>query len=532
MRLIPLMAALLLVANVATAGVFPYAHQTQTLDNGLKVVLIPMPSEGLAAYYSIVRTGSRDEVEPGHSGFAHFFEHMMFRGTERYPGAVYDSIVTSIGADANAYTTDDWTAYHLAIAAEDLPTVIDIEADRFQNLSYPEAEFLADLNRVTENQGDPELSRLLISRSAGCPEWMRQFGVRFQSSLRGTLHLSRTNLFFLGGGKALMNTYYAAAERAGVRVVYDAEVVGLDLRDGRCHGVMVKTGGETRQLSGRAVVLSAGGFEANLEWLREAWGDAVDNFVIRGTRYNTGTLLRLMLDAGAEPVGDPRSCHAVAVDARAPQFDGGIVTRLDCLPFGVVVNNRGDRFYDEGEEAWPKRYAIWGKLVAAQPDQIAFSLTDAKAAGTFMPSVFPAIVARSIRELAAGLGLPAERVEATVAAFNAAVRPGTFNHSVLDDCRTEGLVPPKSHWAQRIDTPPFVGYPLRPGITFTYLGTRVNREARILMQDGGPSDNMFAAGEIMAGNVLGRGYAAGIGMTIGSVFGRIAGREAARHVKK
>src|SRR5687767_3456669 len=198
--------------------------------------------------------------------------------------------------------------------------------------SYGEDEFLADLNRVTEHEADPVLSRMLITRSAGCPDWMRQFGVRFQSSLRGTLHLSRTNLFFLGGGKALMNSYYAAAERAGVRVAYDADVVGLELEDARCRSVTVRMGGQTRQVRARAVVLAAGGFEANIEWLREAWGDAADNFIIRGTPHNTGTILRLMLDAGAEPVGDPRACHAVAVDARAPRFDGGIVTRLDSLP--------------------------------------------------------------------------------------------------------------------------------------------------------------------------------------------------------
>jgi tricarballylate dehydrogenase len=171
-------------------------------------------------------------------------------------------------------------------------------------------------------------------------------------------------------------------------------------------------------------------------------------------------------------------------------------------------------------------------LIAAQPDQIAFSITDAKAAGTFMPSVFPAIVAGSIRELAASLGLPTARVEATVAAFNQAVQPGTFNHAALDDCRTEGLAPPKSHWAQRIDTPPFVGYPLRPGITFTYLGLKVDAMARVVMHGGVPAQNVYAAGEIMAGNVLRKGYVAGIGMTIGTVFGRVAGESAARHAAR
>ena len=199
--------------------------------------------------------------------------------------------------------------------------------------------------------------------------------------------------------------------------------------------------------------------------------------------------------------------------------------------FGIVVNKHAQRFYDEGEDLWPKRYAIWGRLVAAQPDQIAYIVFDAPSLTMFMPSLYPPIEAPTIAALAEKLGLDPTRLDATVAGFNAAVRPGTFDHTVLDDCRTEGLEPPKTHWARRIETAPFYAYPVRPGITFTYLGTRVNREARMMMMTGAPAANMFAAGEIMAGNVLGRGYAAGIGMTIGSVFGRIAGREAALNAR-
>ena len=409
--------------------------------------------------------------------------------------------------------------------AHDAPT--DVLTD-----TYPEEEFLADLDRVTQAQGDPVLSRLLITRSTGCPAWMRQCGVRFQSSLRGTLHLDRTNMFFLGGGKALMNSYYAAAERAGVRVEYEAEVVGLEIAAGRFQAALVRHGDTTQTIGAGAVVIAAGGYESNIEWLREAWGDAADNFIIRGTPYNTGTLLRLMLDAGAQPIGDPTQCHAVAVDARAPRFDGGIVTRLDSLPFGVVVNRHGARFYDEGEDAWPKRYAIWGRLIAAQPDQIAFSIVDAKVTGSFMPSLYPPIVAGTVRELAARLELSADALEATITAFNEAVVPGTFDRTALDDCRAEGLAPPKSHWAQRIDTPPFWGYPLRPGITFTYLGLKVDDSARVVMADGGVAGNIYAAGEIMAGNILRQGYVAGIGMTIGTVFGRIAGEGASQHAAR
>ena len=234
----------------------------------------------------------------------------------------------------------------------------------------------------------------------------------------------------------------------------------------------------------------------------------------------------------SQQVGDPTQCHAVALDARAPKFDGGIVTRLDSVSLGIVVNNRAERFYDEGEDFWPKRYAIWGRLIAAQPDQIAYSIIDVKAMGRFMPSVYPPIKADSIAELATGLGLPPAALERTVAAYNKAVIPGTFDHAVLDDCRTRGLAPEKTHWAQPIDARPFYGYPLRPGITFTYLGVRVDEHARVIMDDGAPAKNLFAAGEVMAGCVLGQGYLAGIGMTIGTVFGRVAGREAAAHVAR
>jgi tricarballylate dehydrogenase len=315
-----------------------------------------------------------------------------------------------------------------------------------------------------------------------------------------------------------------------VEIAYESEVRELKIHYGEFSSAAAYHGNSSQQISARAIVVAAGGFEANLAWLREYWGEAADNFIIRGTRHNQGTMLRELLGHGAKPVGDPRGCHAVALDARAPKFDGGIVTRLDSPPFGIVVNKQLRRFYDEGEDFWPKRYAIWGKLIAEQPDQIAYSIVDAKALPHFMPSVFPPVEACSIGDLAVALGLEPSPLAATVNEFNRAVRPGQFDPGALDDCRTEGLAPAKSHWARPVDTPPFYGYPLRPGITFTYLGVTVDEQARVIMGDERPAKNIFAAGEIMAGNILGKGYLAGFGLTIGSVFGRIAGREAARHV--
>ena len=396
--------------------------------------------------------------------------------------------------------------------------------------SYPEEEYWQDLLKVTGGQTDERLARITIRHTASCRDWMKRHGVRFQPSLGGTLHLSRTNAFFLGGGKALLNAYYHAAAALGVEVLYDTEAVDLNISDGKFNSAIVKQNGAQREVRAQAVVAAAGGFESNLAWLKQAWGDAADNFLIRGTRYNMGRVLKVLIDNGAQTVGDPTQGHCVAIDARAPKFDGGIVTRVDCVSLGIVVNKHGRRFHDEGEDFWPKRYAIWGRLVAGQPDQLGYAIIDAKSMGRFMPPLFPPVKARTVRELASALQLDENELEKTIAEFNRAVRPGNFDHSVLDDCATEALTPPKTHWARRIDTPPFFAYPLRPGITFTYLGVAVDERARMVLQDGSPSPNIFAAGEIMAGNVLGQGYIAGIGMSIGTAFGRIAGEQATRHV--
>lgn len=398
--------------------------------------------------------------------------------------------------------------------------------------AYTETEYIADLRRVTKGRMNEELARLAVRDSATLPQWLATLGVRFQPSLRGTLQLGRTNAFFLGGGKALINSEYAAAERKGVQILYDAEVIDLQIEDNRFRVAHARIGSREVTVTAKAVVLASGGFESNLEWLKEAWGDAADNFIVRGTSYNQGKVLKVMLAKGAQPVGDATQCHAVAIDARAPKFDGGIVTRLDCVSLGIVVNKFGERFDDEGEDFWPKRYAVWGRLVARQPDQIAYALIDSKALGKFMPSVFPALKADTLRDLATQLDLPGERLAATVSQFNACVRAGTFDHTVLDNCHTSGLIPPKSHWAVPLDTPPFLGYPLRPGITFTYLGLQVDATARVQMSGAATAHNIFAAGEIMAGNILGEGYVAGVGMMIGTAFGRIAGRGAAFECSK
>ncbi len=407
-------------------------------------------------------------------------------------------------------------------ATHDAPTDVLTE-------SYSVEEYFDDLMRVTKGITNEKLAKMTLEKSAELTAWLGKRGVKFQPALSGTLNLGRTNAFFLGGGRTMLNSLCRHAEKCGVQFLYETEVTDIKLNEGFCEQVILGSGNSLRA---KNVIATSGGFEANLDWLSEGWGDAAQNFLIRGTPYNRGIVLRRLLDAGVASIGDVDQCHAVAIDARAPKFDGGIASRIDAVPFSVVLNKNAERFYDEGEDFWPKRYAIWGRLVAGQPDQVAYAIVDSKGIERFMPSVFTPIMDDTISGLAKQLELEPGQVEKTINAFNKACPAGDIDQQILDGKATSGLVPEKTNWAAPISTPPYYGFPLRPGITFTYMGVEVNDNAQMLMEDGRPAGNLYAAGEIMAGNILSQGYLAGIGMTIGSVFGRIAGAQAARALNK
>lgn len=387
---------------------------------------------------------------------------------------------------------------------------------------YTSNQFLSDLKRVSGENTDLKMAELVIEHSRNIPAIMKENGIIFKRGIKGTLGLSDTNLFFLGGGKALVNQYYRIAEKLGVQVIYGAEVTDIVVRENRAKAVTVKINNVVKEIETGNLILASGGFEANVDTLIKIWGKKASNFIIRGSRFNTGSPLFSMIKNGARTIGDPKSAHMIPVDARSQKFDTGIVSRVDVVPVGIALNNYGKRFYDEGEDIWPKRYAIWGHLIAEQPEQIAYGIADSRIIEDFLPSLVTPFTADTLKDLFTLIGLPIRESTKTVFEYNNAVMQCELDLNSLDDCHTEGVSPPKTHWARKIEKAPFYAWPLRPGLTFTYMGLKVNNEAQVLSDDG-IFENIYAAGEIMSGNILTKGYLGGLGLAIGTVFGTIAG---------
>lgn len=389
---------------------------------------------------------------------------------------------------------------------------------------YSEEAFFQDLFRVTCGKTDERLARLLIRGAATIAAWLGANGVHLQNPANGPMPYSRRTAFFLGGGKAMVNALYMTAAKLGVAIRYDSEVIAIDFKDHRACEVTVLRGIDTERVVARTVVACSGGHQANLDWLREDIGAAADGVAVRGTPYATGSVLRLLLDAGVKPVGSPSRCHLVAVDARGPKFDGGIVTRITAIPHGIVVDRNCIRFHDEREDVGKTHYARWGARILDRTGQVAFLIMDARGLARAPPAALPPILADSIAMLGAKLQLDPVALAHTIRNFNEALAGGA---SI--DRRVPA--PGKSCAAAPLAVPPFACYPLRPGVTFTHFGVAVDGDMRVVGHSGRPVGQVFAAGMIMAANVLGEGYLAGLGVTISTVFGRLAGEAAARQVR-
>ena len=419
----------------------------------------------------------------------------------------------------------------------------DEQAQKTMLSPYTPKDFMADMQRVTQRRCDPELSRLMVEEAAETTRWLYEKGLRFRLMYdRQSYEVDGKRRFWgglvlgtVGGGKGLIEQHITAAEKSGVEIRYDSPVVQLlQDADGAIRGVVCRGGEGREEIEAGAVVLASGGFESDprmrAAYLGPNWAVAK----VRGTPYNTGEVLHMALEAGAQSYGNWSGCHSIAWDAAAPPTGDREITNLfskQSYPLGIVVNSEAQRFIDEGADFRNYTYAKYGAEILRQPGALAYQIFDAKIEPLMRRDEYNApgvsrYEASTVRELGEKLGLDPEEFRRTVEEFNAAVRPGRFDPSVKDGKRTEGISPPKSNWAQPIDTPPFLGFAVTCGITFTFGGLRVDTEARVLDRAGDPIRGLYAAGELVGG-LFYHNYPGGSGLMAGSVFGRRAGYVAA-----
>ena len=408
---------------------------------------------------------------------------------------------------------------------------------------YTEDGYYDDLMRVTEDLADPDLALTLVRESQPTMRWMRGQGIRWIPMFgRQAYKVGGKFTFFgnlvleaVGGGPGLIDMEYESAKKVGVDVRFEAKATRLltDAR-GTVTGVEIRTPDRaTESIAARAVVLASGGFEANVEMRTRYLGPNWDLARVRGTPYNTGDGIRMALDIGAQPWGHWSGCHAVQWDYNAPWHGDrkvGDNFQKHSYPLGVIVNADGRRFVDEGADLRNYTYVKYGREVIKQPRRAAFQIFDQKTIGLcreeYRIREVTKAEADTFEELARKLEIDVEGFVRTMREFNAAVQPGVFNPAVKDGKGTRGITPPKSNWAQPLDTPPFVGFAVTTGITFTFGGLHITPQGRVLDMEGQPIGGLYAAGELVGG-LFYNNYPGGAGLMAGSVFGRIAGRSAA-----
>jgi tricarballylate dehydrogenase len=406
--------------------------------------------------------------------------------------------------------------------------------------AYPAALFHEDLMRVTEGRTDPELAGILIGRSHDTVRWMAGLGIPMEPALSLSGVRVGDRIKWSPGavirarheGVGLSKSWFEIAERRGVEIRYATRAVRLlQDRRGRVTGVGVQDAEGLGEIHAPAVVLGAGGFEANPEWRARYLGRPWDHAKVRGTRYNTGDGLRMALAIGALPHGQWTGCHSTPIDADAPPHgDRKLTDKTNRLsyPYGLLVNLPGRRFFDEGEDFQFYTYAKLGGIILNQPGGVAYQIFDAKVTGLLEGRYRTGtpIVADTLGALIEKLPVDRGAALRTLEDYDAAVGAGAFDPAVKDGLATKGLVPAKSNWAQRLDTPPFVAYPVTGGITFTFGGVRVNERAQVMSTSWTAIPGLYACGE-MVGGLFHTNYPGGTGLMSGAVFGRLAGAGAA-----
>ena len=427
-----------------------------------------------------------------------------------------------------------------------VPDLSPAELDVIEVGQYTEAQYFDDLMRVTEGLSEQEMASALTRGSFPAMRWMYEQGVRFVPSWSHQAFKVDGKFRFwgglcleaVGGGKGLSDQLFDIAEKKEIGLRYATAAVQLLTDDaGAVCGVRVKGPDGYEDLASRAVVLACGGFEANPEMRARYLGPGWELAKVRGVRFNTGDGIRMALDIGAQPFGHWSGCHAVAWDLNAPPFGNRAITDLyqkHSYPFGLIVNAEGKRFVDEGADFRNYTYAKYGKQILTQPQRVAFQLFDQKTLHLLreeyrIPQVTMA-ESDTIAGLADALDIDPTGLVQTIAEYNAACVPGDYNPTVLDGVRTEGVEPPKSNWALPLDSPPYQGYAVTCGITFTFGGLRINGRGQVMDTSEEPISGLYAAGELVGG-LFYHNYAGGAGLMAGSVFGRLAGTAAAADVR-
>ena len=426
-----------------------------------------------------------------------------------------------------------------------IPDLSEAELARVDVGRYPTAQFRDDLARVTDGLIDDGMASTLVREAAPTIEWLHGQGVKFTLMTGRQANEVEGKLVFYGGltveavgaGKGLSDQEFEAVQRAGVNVRFGAKVVNLLRQGRRICGVELWTEDEVEALEADAVVLAAGGFEANVEMRTRYLGPGWDMAKVRGSRFNTGDAIQAAIDAGAQPFGNWSGAHAVAWDLNAPPTGNRIVADLyqkHSYPYGLIVNVNGERFVDEGADIRNYTYAKYGRAILAQPERAAFQLFDQRTAHLLRDEYHVRQVtmaqADTLEELAESLGVDPVGLRRTVDEYNQSCpEHGTddFNPSTLDGVGTRGVSPPKSNWALPFDSPPFLGYAVTCGITFTFGGLKIDPSSgQVLDTEDRPMAGLYAAGELVGG-LFYNNYAGGSGLMAGSVFGRIAGQSAA-----
>ena len=427
--------------------------------------------------------------------------------------------------------------------SELLPDMTAKEKDNIDVGSYKESEFYSDVMRVTEGLSDPSLLQILTSQSFPTMLWMRDKGVPWILAYgRQAFEHQGKQRFWggliveaVGGGKGLSDRLFELVERNEIEVFYQTSGTELSVdQHGSIDGITIKSESGFEKISCKSVVLACGGFEANSEMRTRYLGPGWELAKVRGTQYNTGDGINMALKIGAQSHGHWSGCHAVAWDLNAPPHGDRNVTDLfqkHSYPFGLIVNVEGERFVDEGADLRNYTYAKYGREILKQPQRVAFQLFDQKTKHLLRDEYFiPQITmaeANTIKELAEGLDVNPTKLEKTIHQYNDAVQDGDFNPTALDGKHTEGIHPPKSNWAQKLDSPPYLGYAVTCGITFTFGGLKIDTNTQVQDNSDMPIPGLFAAGEL-TGGLFYNNYPGGSGLMSGAVFGKIAGENAAK----